>query len=208
MYTVYGDLRSGNCYKIKALMDLLEIPHQWQFIDIFKGESRQPEFLAKNPNGRIPVLRTPDGDYLCESNAILFYLGEGSSWIPEGRLERARMLQWMFFEQYSHEPFIATSRYWITLLGQADRFAREIADRRSGGEAALKVMESHLQTHDFFTGDAPGIADIALFAYTHVADEGGFSLSPYPAIRRWIDRMAALPRFRTMKQMTAQEPRP
>lgn len=207
MYTVYGDLRSGNCYKIKALMDLLDIPHQWQFIDIFRGESRQLEFLAKNPNGRIPVLQTPEDDYLCESNAILFYLAEGSSWIPEAHLEQARMLQWMFFEQYSHEPFIATSRYWITLLGQADRFAREIADRRAGGEAALKVMETHLKTRDFFAATAPSIADIALFAYTHVADEGGFSLSPYPAIRRWIGRMEALPRFRTMEQMIAQDAR-
>ncbi len=208
MYTVYGDLRSGNCYKIKVLMDLLNIPHQWQFIDIFKGESRQPEFLAKNPNGRIPVLQTPDGDHLCESNAILFYLAEGSNWIPEERLERARMLQWMFFEQYSHEPYIATSRYWITLLGQAERFSREISERRNGGEAALKVMEDHLQKQDFFLAQGPSLADIALFAYTHVADEGGFSLAPYPAIRRWIGRMEALPHFRTMAQVSTQEPRP
>ncbi len=205
MYTVYGDLRSGNCYKVRLLMDLLDLPHRWRHIDIFRGESRRPEFLAMNPNGRIPVLKMPDGNCLCESNAILFYLGEGSRWIPSDRLERARMLQWMFFEQYSHEPYIATSRYWITLLGEAERFAREISERRNGGEAALKVMEEHLQKQDFFLAQGPSLADIALFAYTHVADEGGFSLSPFPAIRHWIARMEALPGFRAMEQIIAQD---
>ena len=153
-----------------------------------KGESRTAEFLAKNKNGRIPLLEISPGTYLPESNAILWYLAQNSELWPTDRLKGARVLQWMNFEQYSHEPFIATSRYWIKVLGEPARYASEIEARRAGGEAALDVMEAHLSNHVFFVDDY-SIADIALFAYTHVSHEGGFLLDNYPSIRAWIERV-------------------
>lgn len=195
MYTLYQMPASGNCYKIRLLMNQLDIAAELIDIDILKGESRTDGFLKMNPNGRTPVLALSNGSYLAESNAILYYLSEGSELLPDDKLQRALVLQWMFFEQYSHEPFIATSRYWISILKQADKFARELELKKAGGYAALDVMEKHLSKQIFFVGQHYSIADIALFAYTHVADEGDFDLSAYPAINRWIARIQQQPGY-------------
>ncbi|MGB0563491.1 MAG: glutathione S-transferase family protein [Spirulinaceae cyanobacterium] len=189
MYRLYQSQPSGNCYKIRLLLTQLGLPFEIVEIDIFKGESRTPEFLAKNPNGRVPLLELPDGRYLAESNAILVYLSEDTEYGGQTRWERAQIWQWLFFEQYSHEPYIATSRYWRTLLGQPEQYQAQLAAKQAPGYAALDVMEQHLQDHVFWVGDRYTIADIALFAYTHVAEEGGFRLGPYPQIQQWIARV-------------------
>lgn len=202
MYTLHGDIHSGNCYKVKLLACLLGIEHRWRHVDILRGETRTPAFLALNPNGRIPLLERDDGTTLWESNAILNYLAEGSAWLPAERRLRAEVLQWQFFEQYSHEPYIATSRYIVRYLGSPPERQADLAARRAGGIAALGVMESHLARHDFFVGARYTIADIALYAYTHVAHEGGFPLDDYPALRAWLVRVAAQPGHVTMQQFT------
>ncbi len=193
MYKVYGDMNSGNCYKVKLALAMLELPFEWHHRDVTRGDTRTAEFLAMNANGRIPLLELAPGNWLPESNAILWYLAEGSTLLPDSRLGRARALQWMFFEQYSHEPYIATSRYWIHLLGQAERYREELERRRAPGYAALAVMEDHLASCRYFAGERFCVADIALYAYTHVAHEGGFSLADYPAVRAWLARVAAQP---------------
>ena len=180
---------SGNCYKVRLLLNHLQLPCQCIEIDILAGESRTETFLEKNRNGRVPTLQLDEENYLPESNAILWYLAEGTQFIPEDKLARSNVLQWMFFEQYSHEPFIATSRFWISILQQADKFAVQIEAKRSGCEAALAVMNRHLKINDYFVADQYTIADIALYAYTHVAEEGNFELSPYPAITAWLTRV-------------------
>ncbi len=180
---------SGNCYKIRLLMSHLNLPCDLIDIDILKGESRTPEFLQKNPNGRVPTLQLPDGNYLAESNTILWYLAEGTSYFPAGKYEQALIFQWLGFEQYSHEPFIATSRFWISILRQPQQYARQIKEKQPAGYAALDVMERHLTEKQFFVADNYSIADMALYAYTHVAHEGGFDLADYPAIRSWLDRV-------------------
>jgi len=195
MYRVYGMAASGNCYKLKLLLTQLGQAFDWIETDITKGQSRTAEFLARNPNGKVPTLELPDGSFLPESNAILFYLAEGTPFLPADRMGRARALQWMFFEQYSHEPFIATVRYWVHILGKRDEYAAQIAERTPKGYAALDVMEQHLGRQDFFVPGGYSIADIALFAYTHVAGEGGFELARYPKIRAWFDRVRAQPNF-------------
>lgn len=192
MYRLYHMQDSGNCYKIRLLMAQLEIPCELIDVDIMKGESRTPEFLQRNPNGRIPTLEINKDTWLPESNAILWYLAKGSAFLPETRLEEARVLQWLFFEQYSHEPYIATSRFWISLMKQPEEHRQQIEERRPGGIAALEVMNEHLETNDFFVGRY-SIADIALYAYTHVAEEGGFDLSPYRALNAWLARVASQP---------------
>jgi glutathione S-transferase len=196
---VYGDMHSGNCYKIKLLMNHLDMPHEWHHVDIMKGESRTPAFLARNPNGRVPLLELPDGRHLAESNAILNFLASGTALLPEDPWLRAQVLQWQFFEQYSHEPYIATARYIALYLGLPEARRAEYEGKQKGGHAALQVMESHLANLDYFVGDRFTIADISLFAYTHVAHEGGFSLAAYPAINRWIARIAAHPKHLTME---------
>lgn len=195
MYRIYGDIQSGNCYKIKLLLSLLGIKHQWRHVDILSGESRTSAFLARNPNGKIPLLELEDGRFLSESNAILNYLADGSDFLPNSRLDRARMLQWQFFEQYSHEPFIATARYINKYLGLPQARREEYESKQSGGHAALQVMEQQLIQTPFLVDQTPSIADISLFAYTHVAHEGGFDLSEYLAINSWLDRVRALPGF-------------
>jgi glutathione S-transferase len=195
---VYGDMYSGNCYKIKLLLTHLDMPHEWIHVDIMKGESRTPAFLARNPNGRIPVLELPDGRYLAESNAILNFIASGTALLPDDPWLRAQVLQWQFFEQYSHEPYIATARYIALYLGLPDSRRAEYEGKQKGGHAALGVMESHLARHDYFVGERFTIADISLYGYTHVAHEGGFSLDGYPGVRRWLARVAALPRHITM----------
>ena len=193
MLRLYDFLPSGNCYKVRLLLTQLGIPFERIAIDIVKGESRTREFLIRNPNGRVPVLETEAGQFLAESNAILYYLSAGTAFLPADVWERARVMQWLFFEQYSHEPYIATSRYWISILDQVDRYRDAIAQKRAPGNAALTLMEQHLKQHSFFVGNRYTIADIALFAYTHVAHEGEFDLTPFPAIRVWLDRIKAQP---------------
>jgi glutathione S-transferase len=192
---VYGDSRSGNCYKIQLLCAEMGIAYDWEEVDILAGDTRTPQFLAMNSNGRIPLLAFPGGRYLPESNAILFYLADGSEFYAGDTYARAEILRWMFFEQYSHEPYIATSRFIIKYLGNpADRQA-SLEEKQAGGYAALAVMEQQLQHHPFISGDNYNIADIALYAYTHVADEGGFSLENYPAVREWLERIKGRPDY-------------
>ncbi len=187
----YGN--SGNGYKVRLLLALLGLPFTRVEYDIDRGETRTPEFLRKNPNGRIPVFELEDGRCLAESNAILVYLAEGTRFLPEERFERALVLQWLFFEQYSHEPNIATLRYWIThRLLDDDRHA-QIEGKRRCGYAALDVMERHLEGRRYFIGERYTVADIALYAYTHVAGEGGFDLAQYAALRSWLGRIASEP---------------
>ena len=189
MVKLYDYLSSGNCYKIRLLLTQLQIPFQRIAIDILKGESRTPEFLSINPNGRVPVLETESGQFLAESNAILFYLSQNTNFFPSDAFEQAQVMQWLFFEQYSHEPYIATSRYWISILGKAEEYRDAIQEKRQPGYAALGVMEKHLTNQEFFVRNRYTIADMGLFAYTHVADEGGFDLTKFPAIQKWIDRV-------------------
>ena len=198
-FVLHEDPRSGNCYKIKLTAALLGLPLATRQYDIMKGETRTPEFLANvNSNGRIPVLEIRDGHdtrFLPESNAACWYLASGSALIPPDRFEQADMLRWMFFEQYNHEPNVATLRFWLHFVGEAqlsEQQKAQIMAKRIAGCDALSLMDGHLAQHDWFVGDKATLADIALYAYTHVAEEGGFGLGDYPAIGRWLDRMRAL----------------
>ncbi len=197
---IYGDSRSGNCYKIQLLCSEMGVDYDWEEVDIIAGDTRTPQFLAMNANGKIPLLALPDGRYLPESNAILFYLADGSEFFTGDAYARAEILQWMFFEQYSHEPNIATSRFIIKYLGNPVDRQPGLEEKKIGGYKALKIMERQLRRHSFITGDNYNIADIALFAYTHVADEGGFKLDDYSAIREWITTIKGRPNFVPMAQ--------
>ena len=199
MYKLYDYRPSGNGYKVRLLLTQLGISYEYIEKNIIQGETRTPEFLAMNPNGRIPVLELNPGVYLAESNAILIYLSEETAFLPADRLDRAYVMQWLFFEQYSHEPNIATSRFILTYL-QADEYREVLEKKRELGYAALDVMEKRLAEHLFLVGDRYTIADIALYAYTHVADEGGFSLEAYPGIRAWIDRVKTQPNSISIEQ--------
>ena len=192
MIKIYGDVYSGNCYKLKLLCSLLSIQHQWISVNILEGESQTPEFLRLNPNGKIPLLVTDDGECLAESNAILFYLAQHTHLFPEDLLQQARVLQWQFFEQYSHEPYIAVARFIARYLGMPEDRKAEYESKQAGGNRALAVMEESLQSSLFLVGDQCSIADISLYAYTHVANEGGFDLSRYPAIGQWLKRIQCL----------------
>lgn len=195
MYRVFGDILSGNCYKVKLLLEFLSIEHEWLPVDILAGDTHKEAFLAKNPNGKIPLLQLSDHEFLAESNAILNFLAEGTDWLPDSGLPRARVLQWQFFEQYSHEPYIAVARYINKYLGlPAERMA-EYQSRQAGGHKALSVMEKQLQETDFLVGQQATIADISLYGYTHVAHEGGFELQGYPSIRQWLRRFEQLPGY-------------
>lgn len=186
---IYGDSLSGNCYKIKLLCSLLNIQHQWIEVNIMAGETRTSEFLAINPNAKIPLLITEQKQPLAESNAILYYLAQDSHLFPQSVLQQSLCLQWMFFEQYSHEPYIAVARFINKYLGSpADRL-QELESKKEGGNRALAVMEIQLQKTPYLLGDEMSIADISLFAYTHVAYEGGFDLNEFPAILAWISRI-------------------
>src|SRR3989442_4519737 len=186
-------LPSGNGSKVRLLLSQLGIRFGLVEKDILKGETRTPEFLAINPNGRIPVLELEDGRRLAESDAILFDLAEGRGFLPEPRYAGAQVLQWMFFEQYSHEPYLAVARFWVHSLGKGEEWADRLAEKMERGYQALGVMERHLAGRPFFVDDSYAIADIALYAYTHVAHEGRFDLSRYPNIRAWLARVAAEP---------------
>ena len=188
--------QSGNCYKIRLTAALLGLELERREYDIMKGETRTTEFLATvNANGRIPVLQVGDR-FIPESNAACFYLADGTRLVPEDRFGRADMLRWMFFEQYNHEPNVATLRFWIAFVGEerlSDLQRSLLPGKREAGEAALKLMDEHLAGRRFFVGDRPSLADVALYAYTHVAEEGGFDLARYPAVARWLAEVAAEP---------------
>ena len=200
---VYGDSRSGNCYKVKLLCAELGLRYDWQEVDILKGETRTDAFLAMNPNGRIPLLQIDGQQYLPESNAILCYLADGNALAGMTRFRRAETLSWMFFEQYSHEPFIATSRFIRKYLGNPPERRAELKQKKEGGYRALDVMERRLRKQPFIVGTHLTIADIALFAYTHVADEGGFDLGRYDAINAWLERIRQRPAFVPMQAPAA-----
>ena len=197
---VFGDIASGNCYKVKLVLEQLSIDHEWHHVNILEGETRRAEFLKINPNGKIPVLFLDSGETLSESNAIIDYLAEGTALLPTGRLARARVLQWQFFEQYSHEPYIAVARYINKYLGLPESRRREYESKQAGGIQALQVMEQQLQMTPYLIGSEYSVADISLYAYTHVAQEGGFDLSAFPAVSQWITRVKAQPGHVTMEQ--------
>lgn len=184
---IYGDSKSGNCLKVKWTADRLGLPYDWIETDIIHGESRTPGFLAMNPAGQVPAVVLDDGRALAQSNAIILYLAEGSDLIPADPYDRARMLEWMFWEQYSHEPYIAVARFQVKYLGKA---AAELEERIvQRGTAALQRLELALAEWPFLVGRAPTLADVALVAYTRVAHEGGFELALYPRVRAWVDRV-------------------
>lgn len=195
---IYGDTKSGNCYKVQLVCSLLNIDHEWIDVDILAGDTKSDEFLKKNPNGKIPLLELDEGETLAESNAIINYLAGGSALYPEGSLAQARILQWQFFEQYSHEPFIAVARFINKYLGLPEEKADEYASKQAGGHKALQVMEQQLRKTSYIAGENFTTADISLYAYTHVAHEGGFELEAYPAVLAWLDRVASLPNFKGM----------
>jgi len=194
MLTVYGMADSGNCYKVKLALEQLGRPYRWVEVSTTRGETRTREFLARNPNAQVPVLELEDGQFLPESGAILCYLAEGSPLLPAERLARARVLQWMFFEQYSHEPCIAVARAVLRYQPPDSPRRAELPRLQERGHKALGVMQQHLAREPFFAGGSYSIADIALYAYTHCAADGGFELARYPAIVAWLARVRAQPR--------------
>jgi len=194
MYTLYSMQRSGNCYKVRLALAQLRIPHRLVEIDILRGESRTPEFLKKNPSGHVPLLEVTRGRYLAESNAILAFIAADSPLLPEDRIERAEALQWMFFEQHSLEPNVGAAWFWLTLIkGGRELQLHAVEDWTEQGYRALTVMEKHLESRAFFAAGRYTVADIALYAYTHIAHECGFDLSGFPAIRAWLARVAGQP---------------
>jgi glutathione S-transferase len=195
MVRLYDYLGSGNGYKVRLLLTQLEVPFERIELDIIKGETRTPDFLRKFPNGRVPAVELDDARLLFESNAIIAYFAEGTPLMPVDRFQRAQILQWLFFEQYSHEPYIGSVRHLVTHPGVQDP-RRAILETlmRPRGYDALGVMEGHLKSREWFVGESYSIADIALYAYTHVANEGGFDLARYPAIRAWLERVKSQPR--------------
>ncbi len=195
MFKIYGDYQSGNCYKIKLLMSLLQIEHEWIDVDILKNETKTVSYLGKNPMGQIPLLECGDGSFIAESNAILNYLADASPLLSNEPFNRAKILQWQFFEQYSHEPYIAVARFIAKYLGLPDNKKDEYTAKQEGGHKALAVMEQQLLHSPYLVGNHLSIADISLYGYTHVADEGGFDLAEYPAIQRWIKNIQQLPNY-------------
>ena len=198
MLKVYGDYNSGNCYKIKLMLHLLGLEYEWQSVDILNGETETPAFLAKNPNGKVPVLELEDGTCLWESNAILNYLADGSEFLPTEPRLRTQVLQWQFFEQYSHEPYIAVARFIQFYLGLPQARIEEYRALQKRGYKALDVMEQQLARTPYLVGEHYSIADVTLYAYTHVAHQGGFDLAGYPSIQAWLQRVASHPRHVTM----------
>ncbi len=204
MITVHGFSLSGNCHRVRLLLEQLDRPYRWVEVDIIAGDTRTPAYLAQNPNGKVPMLELDDGRILAESNAILYWLAEGSAYLPADAWQRAQAMSWMFFEQYSHEPYIAVARFirgWTPIDSPRRAELPRCIER---GHQALAVMEQHLLSHPWFTGPGYGIADIALFGYTDVAADGGFDLSPYPAIRDWLARVRTTPGFVAMPPPAAQ----
>jgi glutathione S-transferase len=190
---LYDSPVSGNCYKVRLLFAHLGIPYERRAVDVVDRSNRPDLLGGLNPALRVPTLVLDDGRPLAESGAILWYFGEGTRFVPQDRYERAQVLQWMFFEQYDHEPSIAVARFWLAYSGRPEAFADRLPERQAAGNRALAAMERHLAERDWFVGDKMTLADVALHAYTHVAGEGGFDLSQYPAVQRWLGRVAAEP---------------
>lgn len=195
-FTIYGMQASGNCYKLELLLEHLGRPYRWVEIDIYKGETRTPQFLARNANGKVPLLELQDGRRLAESNAILCFLADESEYLPKDSWLFAQVLQWLFFEQYSHEPYIAVARSIKKFLPADHPRRKELPRLHERGVHALGVMEEHLRSRDFFVGERYSVADIALYAYTHSAGDGGFDLEAFPAVTSWLTRVETQPRFR------------
>ncbi|MBO0752207.1 MAG: glutathione S-transferase family protein [Bradyrhizobiaceae bacterium] len=195
MFTLYSMQRSGNSYKVRLALAQLGIEYRLVEMDILRGETRTPEFLAMNPSGRVPLLEVEAGRYLAESGAILWYLAGGTWLVPDDRLSRGEMLQWMFFEQHSLEPYLGAAHFWLVLIkGGRDLQMHAMEEWMERGYQALRVMERHLGHHDFFAAGRYTIADIALYAYTHVANECGYDLTSFPCVRAWLARVASQPR--------------
>ncbi|MDG1731710.1 MAG: glutathione S-transferase family protein [Thalassotalea sp.] len=192
---IYGDSKSGNCYKLQLLCSNLAVDHQWVEIDILNQETQTDEFLHKNPNGKIPVLELDSGEFLTESNAILNFLAQDSILLTNDPYQRAQVLQWQFFEQYSHEPYVAVARFIEKYLGLPIERLNEYKQKQQGAYKALDVMEKHLTTNTFFVDNTYSIADISLYAYTHVADEGSIDLAHYPHINAWLKRVEQQPGY-------------
>jgi len=191
---LYDSPVSGNCYKVRLLLSHLELPFERRTVDVVDRSNRDELLGDLNPAQRVPTLVLDDGRPLAESGAILWFFGEGTRFVPDDAYDRAQVLQWMFFEQYEHEPAIAVARFWLAYSGQPEEaYAKRLPARHEAGYRALAAMERHLEERDYFVGDGLSLADIALYAYTHVADEGGFDLSGYPRVRAWIERVAAEP---------------
>jgi glutathione S-transferase len=190
---LYDSPVSGNCYKVRLLLAHLDVPYERRTMDVVDRSNRREVLGELNPALRVPTLVLDDGRPLAESGAILWYLGEGTRFVPEDPYERAQVLQWMFFEQYDHEPAIAVARFWLAYSGRPDEFADRLPERTAAGHRALAAMERHLDGREFLVGDGLTLADIALYAYSHVADEGGFDLGRYPALRAWLARVASEP---------------
>ncbi|MGX5172574.1 glutathione S-transferase family protein [Aliikangiella sp. IMCC44653] len=199
MVTVYGDIISGNCYKVYLTSQLLNIPIRWKCIDILKGEAAADDFISKNPSGKIPILELASGEILSESNAIINYLAADSNLLPTDKLQLAKLQQWQFFEQYSHEPYIAVARFIKHYLKMPPSRQLEFEAKQAGGYKALKILEKQLAKTPFLIGEQFTTADISLYAYTHVADEGGFNLTPFTAIAHWIERIRKLPGYTGMR---------
>ncbi|MET3906278.1 glutathione S-transferase [Bradyrhizobium sp. S3.3.6] len=199
MYKLYSMQRSGNSYKVRLALALLNVPYEPIEVDILRGESKTPDFLAKNPSGQVPLLEVGDNRYLAESNAILWYVAVGTPLAPENRIDRAEALQWMFFEQHALEPNIGAAYFWLSLVkGGRDLQTHALEDWMERGYGALQVMENHLKTSAYFAARQLTVADIALYGYTHLADRCDFDLSPFPAIRDWLKRVEAAPGFVAM----------
>lgn len=195
MIKLYGMSASGNCWKPAVLMKQLAIPFEWVEVDLLKGETRTPEFLAKNANGKVPLLEKSPGQFLAESNAMLCYLADGTAFLPADKWSRAKVLEWLFFEQYSHEPYIATVRFWVKFMHKQIEWKDKIAETMKKGYAALRVMETQLAKTPFLAGANYTVADIALYAYTHVAADGGYDLTRFPALNAWMSRCEQQPAF-------------
>lgn len=199
MMTLFGDIRSGNCYKAYLLLNLLGVEFRWANVDVMKRETQTETFRKMNPNGKIPVLQLDSGECITESNAILNYLAASTEFLPDDKLLNAKILEWQFFEQYSHEPFIAVARFINKYLGLPDERRASYQAKQPGGHKALSIMEARLAGHDYLVGGRYTIADISLYAYTHVAHEGGFDLSRYPAINAWCARIESHPKHIAME---------
>jgi glutathione S-transferase len=192
---LYNSQLSGNCWKVRQILALRGLDYERVEVDVI-DRSNRPELLGgKNPALRVPTLELDDGEHLAESNAILWYFGDGSPYVPSEPLERARVLQWMFFEQYEVEPTIAVARFWIALLGEREQRAAELESKWRAGNRALTALDGHLDGRTWLVGDTLTIADISLYAYTHLAAEGGFDLAPYPQVQAWIERVASAPGY-------------
>jgi glutathione S-transferase len=202
MLLLHSMQMSGNCYKVRLTARQLGIPIQLEDYPVNGSKTRTPEFLAKNPNGRVPLLELDEGRCLAESGAILWYLAEGTRLVPTDKWSRAETLQWMFFEQYSHEPYVAVARFWLSYAPKDELEKRRhlLPEWHAKGNAALGVMETRLLRRAWFAGEAYSIADVALYGYTHAAEEGGFDLGKYPAISAWLKRVASEPNHITLNE--------